>query len=82
MTRDAYEGGVIVNGELFCIPMRARCMMKVVPAGGGFGKINFLMQNEHFFKNGQLFCWFSATVLIPSNPSTPFFYTCMCFHFL
>jgi DNA-binding beta-propeller fold protein YncE len=36
MTRDAYEGGVIVNGELFCIPMRARCMMKVVPAGGGF----------------------------------------------
>jgi hypothetical protein len=33
MTRDAYEGGVIVNEELYCIPMRARYMMKVVPGG-------------------------------------------------
>lgn len=30
-TQDAYEGGVEVDGELVCIPMRARRVMKVVP---------------------------------------------------
>eukprot|EP00939_MAST-03C_sp_MAST-3C-sp1_P000012 g12.t1 len=36
-TRDAYEGGVESNGELYCVPMRARCVMKLTPRRHFFG---------------------------------------------